>query len=59
MARRISILTERSQECDAKVSSDAKSLLGAVLDVEFIFDLALLKIVLLATSNLSSLYSQC
>ena len=45
---------EISQECDAKVSSEARCLLNAILTFEFIFGLALLKIILPATSNLSS-----
>ena len=40
--------------CDSKVSSDARSLLRAVLDHEFIFGLSILKIILPHTSKLSS-----
>ena len=54
LPRIIRTLYEITLECDAKVSSEAKCLLGAVLDFEFIFGLALLKIILPATSNLSS-----
>ena len=42
------------QECDAKSSSEAKALLGSVLDFEFIFGLSILKIILPNTSKLNS-----
>ena len=43
-----------TNERDAKVSSEAKVLLKAVLDFEFIFGLSVLKIILPHTSHLSS-----
>ena len=51
----IKTLHELTNECDAKVSSEAKVLLKAVLDFEFIFGLSVLKIILPHTSHLSSL----
>ena len=42
------------QECDAKSSSEAKALLGSVLDFEFMFGLTILKIILPNTSKLNS-----
>ena len=45
LPRIIRTLNEISKECDAKVSSEARSLLSAILDFEFIFGLALLKII--------------
>ena len=44
-----------TNERDAKVSSEAKVLLKAVLDFEYIFGLSVLKIILPQTSHLSSL----
>ena len=41
-------------ECDAKASSEAKSLLSAILDFEFLFGLHVLKVILPSTSKLSS-----
>ena len=43
-----------TNERDAKVSSEAKVLLKAVLDFEYIFGLSVLKIILPHTSHLSS-----
>ena len=50
----IKTLHELTNERDAKVSSEAKVLLKAVLDFEFIFGLSVLKIILPHTSHLSS-----
>ena len=40
------------KDCDAKVRSEAESLLKAVLDFDFIFRLSVLKIILPHTSHL-------
>ena len=50
----IKTLNQLTNECDAKVSSEARCLLIAVLDFDFIFGLSLLKIILPHTSHLSS-----
>ena len=42
------------QECDSKASADARSLLIAVLDFEFIFGLSTLMVILPITSRLNS-----
>ena len=50
----IKTLHELTNEREAEVSSEAKVLLKAVLDFEFIFGLSVLKIILPHTSHLSS-----
>ena len=52
--RIVKCLWQIVEECDAKASAGAKSLLIAVLDFEFIFGLSMLKIILPGTSRLSS-----